>query len=93
MMTNLLLLCLSSLNGYFLYFGTVWFKKKFGTHLTFCGGGKAFFKFIFVVGKKADCTLTMSDQDLLELMTGKLNPQMVCSNKLTTTICARQRLI
>uniref|UniRef100_A0AAQ4QAT3 Sterol carrier protein 2 n=1 Tax=Gasterosteus aculeatus aculeatus TaxID=481459 RepID=A0AAQ4QAT3_GASAC len=27
-------------------------------------------------GKKADCTLTMSDQDLLELMTGKLNPQM-----------------
>ncbi|KAM8849724.1 sterol carrier protein 2 isoform 1-T1 [Spinachia spinachia] len=27
-------------------------------------------------GKKADCTLSMSDQDLLELMTGKLNPQM-----------------
>ncbi|KAM9789760.1 sterol carrier protein 2 [Neosynchiropus ocellatus] len=27
-------------------------------------------------GKKADCTLTMSDEDLLELMTGKLNAQM-----------------
>ncbi|XP_008289106.1 sterol carrier protein 2 [Stegastes partitus] len=26
-------------------------------------------------GKKADCTLSMSDQDLLDLMTGKLNPQ------------------
>ncbi|XP_029309844.1 sterol carrier protein 2 [Cottoperca gobio] len=26
-------------------------------------------------GKKADCTLTMSDGDLLDLMTGKLNPQ------------------
>ncbi|XP_037644719.1 non-specific lipid-transfer protein [Sebastes umbrosus] len=26
-------------------------------------------------GKKADCTLTMSDEDLLELMTGKLNAQ------------------
>ncbi|XP_049604354.1 sterol carrier protein 2 [Syngnathus scovelli] len=26
-------------------------------------------------GTKADCTLTMSDQDLLELMTGKLNAQ------------------
>ncbi|XP_077580010.1 sterol carrier protein 2 [Stigmatopora nigra] len=27
-------------------------------------------------GTKADCTLTMSDQDLLDLMTGKLNAQM-----------------
>uniref|UniRef100_A0A3Q1CIK8 Sterol carrier protein 2 n=1 Tax=Amphiprion ocellaris TaxID=80972 RepID=A0A3Q1CIK8_AMPOC len=27
------------------------------------------------VSKKADCTLSMSDQDLLDLMTGKLNPQ------------------
>ncbi|KAM8839306.1 sterol carrier protein 2 [Synchiropus picturatus] len=27
-------------------------------------------------GKKADCTLTMSDEDLLDLMTGKLNAQM-----------------
>uniref|UniRef100_A0A3Q1I719 Sterol carrier protein 2 n=1 Tax=Anabas testudineus TaxID=64144 RepID=A0A3Q1I719_ANATE len=26
-------------------------------------------------GKKADCTVTMSDADLLDLMTGKLNPQ------------------
>ncbi|KAM6989626.1 sterol carrier protein 2 [Tautogolabrus adspersus] len=26
-------------------------------------------------GKKADCTLSMSDVDLLDLMTGKLNPQ------------------
>ncbi|XP_061903101.1 sterol carrier protein 2 [Entelurus aequoreus] len=26
-------------------------------------------------GTKADCTLSMSDEDLLELMTGKLNPQ------------------
>ncbi|XP_022068467.1 sterol carrier protein 2 [Acanthochromis polyacanthus] len=26
-------------------------------------------------GKKADCMLSMSDQDLLDLMTGKLNPQ------------------
>ncbi|XP_076601768.1 sterol carrier protein 2 [Chaetodon auriga] len=27
-------------------------------------------------GKKADCTFSMSDEDLLELMTGKLNAQM-----------------
>uniref|UniRef100_A0A3Q1F7N3 Sterol carrier protein 2 n=1 Tax=Acanthochromis polyacanthus TaxID=80966 RepID=A0A3Q1F7N3_9TELE len=27
------------------------------------------------VSKKADCMLSMSDQDLLDLMTGKLNPQ------------------
>uniref|UniRef100_A0A8B9RL72 Sterol carrier protein 2 n=1 Tax=Astyanax mexicanus TaxID=7994 RepID=A0A8B9RL72_ASTMX len=26
-------------------------------------------------GKKADCTISMADADLLELMTGKLNPQ------------------
>uniref|UniRef100_A0A3P8RVI2 Sterol carrier protein 2 n=1 Tax=Amphiprion percula TaxID=161767 RepID=A0A3P8RVI2_AMPPE len=26
-------------------------------------------------GKKADCTLSMNDQDILDLMTGKLNPQ------------------
>uniref|UniRef100_A0A8C1U036 SCP2 domain-containing protein n=1 Tax=Cyprinus carpio TaxID=7962 RepID=A0A8C1U036_CYPCA len=26
-------------------------------------------------GKKADCTISMSDSDLLELMTGQLNPQ------------------
>uniref|UniRef100_A0A7N8WXU6 Sterol carrier protein 2 n=1 Tax=Mastacembelus armatus TaxID=205130 RepID=A0A7N8WXU6_9TELE len=26
-------------------------------------------------GKKADCTISMSDEDLLDLMTGKLNPQ------------------
>uniref|UniRef100_A0A8C2Z8L4 Sterol carrier protein 2 n=1 Tax=Cyclopterus lumpus TaxID=8103 RepID=A0A8C2Z8L4_CYCLU len=26
-------------------------------------------------GKKADCTLSMRDEDLLELMTGRLNPQ------------------
>ncbi|XP_034038282.1 non-specific lipid-transfer protein [Thalassophryne amazonica] len=26
-------------------------------------------------GKKADCTIIMSDEDLLDLMTGKLNPQ------------------
>uniref|UniRef100_A0A9J7YRA6 Sterol carrier protein 2 n=2 Tax=Cyprinus carpio TaxID=7962 RepID=A0A9J7YRA6_CYPCA len=28
-----------------------------------------------VVSKKADCTISMSDSDLLELMTGQLNPQ------------------
>uniref|UniRef100_A0AAX7T2C8 SCP2 domain-containing protein n=1 Tax=Astatotilapia calliptera TaxID=8154 RepID=A0AAX7T2C8_ASTCA len=26
-------------------------------------------------GKKADCTLSLNDEDLLDLMTGKLNPQ------------------
>uniref|UniRef100_A0A672T869 SCP2 domain-containing protein n=1 Tax=Sinocyclocheilus grahami TaxID=75366 RepID=A0A672T869_SINGR len=26
-------------------------------------------------GKKADCTIAMSDSDLLELMTGRMNPQ------------------
>ncbi|MEQ2297758.1 sterol carrier protein 2 [Ameca splendens] len=26
-------------------------------------------------GKKADCTLSIGDEDLLKLMTGKLNPQ------------------
>uniref|UniRef100_A0A7N6B7H9 Sterol carrier protein 2 n=1 Tax=Anabas testudineus TaxID=64144 RepID=A0A7N6B7H9_ANATE len=31
--------------------------------------------FFFCLGKKADCTVTMSDADLLDLMTGKLNPQ------------------
>uniref|UniRef100_A0A3P8PPM0 Sterol carrier protein 2 n=1 Tax=Astatotilapia calliptera TaxID=8154 RepID=A0A3P8PPM0_ASTCA len=29
-------------------------------------------------GKKADCTLSLNDEDLLDLMTGKLNPQTVC---------------
>uniref|UniRef100_A0A3Q2YU65 Sterol carrier protein 2b n=1 Tax=Hippocampus comes TaxID=109280 RepID=A0A3Q2YU65_HIPCM len=28
--------------------------------------------------KKADCTIAMSDSDLLALMTGKINPQTVC---------------
>uniref|UniRef100_A0A3Q3C3S3 Sterol carrier protein 2 n=1 Tax=Haplochromis burtoni TaxID=8153 RepID=A0A3Q3C3S3_HAPBU len=28
-------------------------------------------------GKKADCTLSLNDEDLLDLMTGKLNPQTV----------------
>lgn len=27
--------------------------------------------------KKADCTITMADTDLLALMTGKMNPQTV----------------
>lgn len=40
-------------------------------------------KFLFILfnllGKKADCTLSMSDEDLLDLMTGKLNPQTVCN--------------
>ncbi|XP_042626320.1 sterol carrier protein 2-like isoform X1 [Cyprinus carpio] len=31
-------------------------------------------------GKKADCTISMSDSDLLELMTGQLNPQKVQFN-------------
>lgn len=30
------------------------------------------------LGKKADCTISMSDADLLDLMTGNLNPQTVC---------------
>uniref|UniRef100_A0A673GI20 Sterol carrier protein 2 n=1 Tax=Sinocyclocheilus rhinocerous TaxID=307959 RepID=A0A673GI20_9TELE len=29
-------------------------------------------------GKKADCTISMSDSDLLELMTGQMNPQTLC---------------
>lgn len=33
----------------------------------------------FFLGKKADCTLSLSDEDLLDLMTGKLNPQTVCA--------------
>lgn len=33
--------------------------------------------FCLFVEKKADCTITMSDNDLLALMTGKMNPQTV----------------
>lgn len=32
---------------------------------------------LFSVGKKVDCTITMTDTDLLSLMTGKMNPQTV----------------
>lgn len=32
---------------------------------------------ISVLDKKADCTITMADSDLLALMTGKMNPQTV----------------
>jgi len=30
---------------------------------------------VFLLAGKADVTLTLADEDLLELMTGKLNPQ------------------
>ncbi len=33
--------------------------------------------FTSCTGKKADCTISMSDSDLFELMTGRLNPQTV----------------
>lgn len=33
--------------------------------------------------KKADCTITMADTDLLALMTGKMNPQTVSTAKMT----------
>lgn len=32
---------------------------------------------VSAVDKKADCTITMADSDLLALMTGKMNPQSV----------------
>lgn len=35
--------------------------------------------------KKADCTITMADSDLLALMTGKMNPQSVSTGALTLT--------
>lgn len=35
----------------------------------------SFLLHISVVDKKADCTITMADSDLLALMTGKMNPQ------------------
>ncbi|KAF6111260.1 sterol carrier protein 2 [Phyllostomus discolor] len=34
--------------------------------------------------KKADCTITMADSDLLALMTGKMNPQSVSIMALTS---------
>lgn len=36
--------------------------------------------FAFLSDKTADCTLIMSDEDLLDLMTGKMNPQAVCDH-------------
>lgn len=35
--------------------------------------------------KKADCTITMADSDLLALMTGKMNPQSVSAGAPTQT--------
>ena len=32
---------------------------------------------LHALDKKADCTITMADSDLLALMTGKMNPQSV----------------
>lgn len=33
--------------------------------------------FFSPLDKKADCTITMADADLLAMMTGKMNPQSV----------------
>lgn len=39
-----------------------------------------FLLLLLLSGKKADCTISMSDNDLPALMTGKLNPQTVCAS-------------
>jgi len=36
--------------------------------------------FTFHSGKKADCTISMADSDMLALMTGQMNPQTVRFN-------------
>lgn len=45
------------------------------------------------VDKKADCTLTLSDADLLALMTGKLNPQTVSASSFTSCFAVYYTLI
>lgn len=44
----------------------------------------SFLLYIFLLDKKADCTITMADSDLLDLMTGKMNPQSVSVMALTS---------
>lgn len=63
--------------------------------LYLCSVGHPYFVHL---DKKADCTLTLSDADLLALMTGKLNPQTVsasssmsCSGGYYTLITLRNR--